>query len=392
LVTVHNPPIRAAILAEVELAADPLVDRMMAEIRASSPLYDGAPDALLAEVRTHCHEHLRVFLRCGAEDRAPARRELAFVGDRAATRARQGIPLEALIQSYIAGQRAIWGAIHAATPPSPDGLAAGDELTAVTFAYTKAITAMLTDAYEAELRRIADDHGREDARALAADLLAGRADGEDPRLAGGPLAAARAIRVAVVAVTPRAERDRAVAALARHAVAAGWAEGELVALLADEGAGAATALVARAATLLRERGGEVHLRAGVSLPAGFGALGPCLDEARRALVHAPAPDGAVALDAVGLLDEVARQADGLVHRLVGEEIREALADPVARTTLDAYAEADLNVQRAAAALDVHPNTVHYRLDRLRERTGRDPRRFHELVDLLLARMLLEELD
>jgi sugar diacid utilization regulator len=33
---------------------------------------------------------------------------------------------------------------------------------------------------------------------------------------------------------------------------------------------------------------------------------------------------------------------------------------------------------------VHANTVHYRLRRVRELTGRDPRRFAELVELTAA--------
>ena len=53
-------------------------------------------------------------------------------------------------------------------------------------------------------------------------------------------------------------------------------------------------------------------------------------------------------------------------------------------TLRAYADCDLNVARAAELLNVHANTVHYRLRRVQELTGRDPRRFSELVELTTA--------
>jgi DNA-binding PucR family transcriptional regulator len=53
-------------------------------------------------------------------------------------------------------------------------------------------------------------------------------------------------------------------------------------------------------------------------------------------------------------------------------------------TLRAYADAGLQVLPAARALHVHPNTVHYRLGRIGELTGRDPRRFADVSDLLLA--------
>lgn len=53
-------------------------------------------------------------------------------------------------------------------------------------------------------------------------------------------------------------------------------------------------------------------------------------------------------------------------------------------TLRAYADHDMNVLRAARALGQHPNTVYGRLDRILELTGRDPRKFHALNELLIA--------
>jgi sugar diacid utilization regulator len=38
---------------------------------------------------------------------------------------------------------------------------------------------------------------------------------------------------------------------------------------------------------------------------------------------------------------------------------------------------------------VHPNTVHYRLGRIATVSGRDPRRFEDLAELLTALRLLE---
>ena len=57
-------------------------------------------------------------------------------------------------------------------------------------------------------------------------------------------------------------------------------------------------------------------------------------------------------------------------------------------TLTAYADCDLNVARTAEPLGVHANTIHYRLRRVLELTGRDPRRFAELVELTTALRLL----
>lgn len=53
-------------------------------------------------------------------------------------------------------------------------------------------------------------------------------------------------------------------------------------------------------------------------------------------------------------------------------------------TLRALADADMNVQGAARALRVHPNTVYARLQRISDLTGLDGQRYHDLTHLLLA--------
>jgi len=53
-------------------------------------------------------------------------------------------------------------------------------------------------------------------------------------------------------------------------------------------------------------------------------------------------------------------------------------------TLQALADADLNIQKAGRRLEVHPNTIYARLQRIRDATGLDGRRHHDLVELLLA--------
>jgi sugar diacid utilization regulator len=44
----------------------------------------------------------------------------------------------------------------------------------------------------------------------------------------------------------------------------------------------------------------------------------------------------------------------------------------------------MNVQKAGRRLGVHPNTVYARLGRIRDLTGLDGQRHHDLVELLLA--------
>ena len=56
------------------------------------------------------------------------------------------------------------------------------------------------------------------------------------------------------------------------------------------------------------------------------------------------------------------------------------ADGTLVRTLLALADADLNVQKAGRRLKVHPNTVYARLHRIREVTGLDGQRHHDLVE------------
>jgi PucR C-terminal helix-turn-helix domain/GGDEF-like domain len=53
-------------------------------------------------------------------------------------------------------------------------------------------------------------------------------------------------------------------------------------------------------------------------------------------------------------------------------------------TLRAYADADMNVLRAAKLLGVHPNTIYSRVQRITDITGRNMLAYHDLTELLLA--------
>jgi DNA-binding PucR family transcriptional regulator len=57
---------------------------------------------------------------------------------------------------------------------------------------------------------------------------------------------------------------------------------------------------------------------------------------------------------------------------------------VLRDTVHALAAADLQLGAAARLLQVHPNTASYRVSRIEERTGRNPRRVADLIELLVA--------
>lgn len=68
-------------------------------------------------------------------------------------------------------------------------------------------------------------------------------------------------------------------------------------------------------------------------------------------------------------------ADKVLYELADEELSE---------TLEHFLEANLNLTKTAEQLKVHRNTVIYRLDKIQEKIGRDPRIFSDAVELYLA--------
>ena len=55
-------------------------------------------------------------------------------------------------------------------------------------------------------------------------------------------------------------------------------------------------------------------------------------------------------------------------------------------TLRAFVDAGFNITKSAAELNAHPNTVAYRLQRIKQLTGRD---IHDLNDLLVLVLSLK---
>lgn len=380
---------REQIVAEMASRSTELADAIYHAALEAARVYRTANEAaFLEQVRQHCAEHARLFLLCAAKDRSPTEEELEFVRVRGRLRAQENLPVEAIMQTYLAGQRATWAAVRDATTRAHAPQAAEEALTAMTFRYAEAITAALAEGYGAERQRQTGTAGQLQ-REVVDDLLGGRVDPRDERVAALGLGATEDLRVAVIEVDPVSEVKRAATAVALQLAsspATGLAVDRADTVVAVRQSAAVEPLAAaiRRAAARLESGG-VRLRAGIGLvAAGPAGVRTAHQEARRALRHARDTGAVAALDEIDLMDALTEEADGVVSRVAAEKLRGLADDPEIAETLAAYAEADLNAQRAAAALGVHPNTVHYRLDRVRERLGRDPRHFHELAELLLA--------
>lgn len=122
--------------------------------------------------------------------------------------------------------------------------------------------------------------------------------------------------------------------------------------------------------------------------ASVSELPQALEEARLALEFASAAQPLQAFSDIDLGELLIRRADRTALRLIPEWTQELNEGDLART-VRAFADASLNIKQAARRLGVHPNTVYFRLNRIRQRTGVDARTFTGASLLLTALRLVE---
>lgn len=387
--------------ARVDAIADEIADATVTEVSAYGPMTDAR---LRAEVRALARQQLDAFLQATRTGTQPDDTMLATVRERAATRARQLVPLAAMLHSFMIAQRVISAAIAREAGSGARARGAALDLTALTFDYNIAATTAMADAYvEAVQGDLADlDWAR---RVLIDVLLTDQA-------AATPDLSCRAIGLGlhsdhqhVVALVrfPASTPDHAwtnsqrrlVQALARNTtrterqtfvVNLGT---ELLAVLDARRPGHPRAVLHRTATqLLRTQ--TAPLQAGIGTPfTGITRLRDSYHTARRALRHTT-PERPIlqAPDDLRLFDELTASRSDDADQLIPLALREALADPQLRRTLQAWIDHDLNVAATAKALCMHPNSVRYRLRRITQLTGHNPHHLTDLLELHSAARLL----
>jgi sugar diacid utilization regulator len=140
---------------------------------------------------------------------------------------------------------------------------------------------------------------------------------------------------------------------------------------------------------LQERG--IELAVGVStVHDGLAEVPTAYREACLVVEQLPERGGALGLADLSVADYLLFRADDdTAWRLVPPEVRSFVEDDARQggvlcDTLLAYVACDLNVKLAAEQLFVHPNTAHYRLARIEERTGCSTRSLRDVLLLTIA--------
>jgi len=395
---------------QAPLAAD--VGRITAELRAA--VFDGAPaftDSANPDVVPELEQHLDVHVReiCRLLGGGlPG--DLDFVRQHAERRAAQRFPLEALLQSYRILQRTLSTRVRdAALGVADESAHVRRVVAAVTdfvIEYTGSAGSLMTSEYVRHTRRLAEAEvdrrsallnalldGYDEADQAAATLL--RRAGYLQQRQSYCVALARSVDPREMESAPRAQRmsDAIAEALAPAGVRTivGIRDNHVVAILSatrrTSGWTAPQSTVAdRVFPALRKVGPAALIGLSNDAPS-TSHIPRAANEARLALDLASVGNRVQRYSDISLRQMLITPAQGgaplsrpaWAERLITRDRRGVLA-----TTLRSYADCNMNAQKTARVLGIHPNTVYSRMQKIEQLTGLNALRFHALSELLLA--------
>lgn len=380
----------AQVAAELERQAGSLARRVVGLVWERVPGYGPprlAPEDLAEAVAPSLDA---VIARLGGKAAHPSATEL--VRRLGVSRALQGVPLDAIVLSYRCAERVLTDAfVSAASGLDVEVLGEGlrrlaagfDELAAISIAGYRETQAEVTARYDRLAGDLVTGLVRGDLRpgqvSQAAEFLGWDVEASAQGIA---LRLGEASRLADVV-----DLQRDILAVLRPGrrgrILAGHVGGHDVVLIPggieppDETALSAVLSAHPSVSPLITIGEPAAslLASGASCRQALAAMrvAPSADDGPRVLRY-----DAVLLDVLANADRDAGSA--LVHRY----LTPLSGRPQLIETIRSFAACDLSIRRAAEELIVHPNTVVYRLERIRELTGHDPRSAMELCAFLAA--------
>jgi sugar diacid utilization regulator len=393
---------RARILTELLADMDDLVAGAVEAICTEIAAYAAQDERFVADVAEQVEAHYTTKLKAFREERTVTLDEVTFIRAAAMRRARAGLALEDYMNAFRVGEKALWEAVVATAGDTPLGHEAALTLVAPLMRYVDFVTTQAAHAY-VEFQQYEVAEADRERRDLVEQLLAGELPADRTLLATAQahgIAREVPLLVAVaVPVGPATDSDAAHVASAALARAANGEKKTLVVARQSEILAVPTLgeRLDAAAVCERLRAVQDHLRQeGIVLAIGVGTVADgvaelprAYTEARAALAGVTVGGGVVALPCLSAFQYLTQRPDDTVRRLIDPRLSTFLAEDQARggvlaDTIRALADADLSLRVAAQRLHIHPNTAHYRLRRIEQRTGRNPRRIADLIELLAA--------
>ena len=387
-------------------------DRSTAEFRAAvlseTPAFtdSGNPD-VIPELERHLEEHVREVCRLLGGG-LPG--DLVFVREHAERRALQKFPLDALLQSYRILHRTLSNWIReAALEVADESAHLRRVVAAVTdfvIEYTGTAGTLLTSEYVHHARRLAGVEadrrsallnalldGYDEADQATATLL--RRAGYLQQRQSYCVALARSVDPREMESAPRAQRmaDAIAEALAPVSVRSiiGIRDNHVVAILS---ATRRTSGWTAPQSSVADRVYAALRRVGPAALIGLGNDAPSTSHIPKA-----ANEARTALDLASVGNRVQRYSDISLRQMLITRARSAapLSPPAwaeklvtadrrgaLEATLRSYADCNMNAQKTALALGIHPNTVYSRMQRIEQLTGMNALEFHALSEILLA--------
>jgi sugar diacid utilization regulator len=366
------------------------------------------------EALGHCNDILHLMLEIAKGQAAGLGPDpFHFVRTHAVRRARQQFPLAGSLNAYRLAHKGYWelvrnsvGNAAAAESEKTDCLMILSEFLLELF---DRISGILTDAYIAEEKRMIARRTRTHV-ALIEDLLHGRQPGDLEAQAlcertgigsGAPIAIAIA-RIRTSGNGRAFDRAAELERLSEYFRLALAPEhfGRLIDIRKDE----VLAIVAgtadtskRVLKALRATAAERDFPTGIgiSLDASeISALPQAYQEAERAVEFTRADRPIMHFADIDLVEFLVRRPDAAARRLIPPwagrlvDADNGKSGELSRTILQ-FADCNFNVKRTARRLDLHTNTVYFRLNRIRELTGIDPRSYSGLSLLLTTLRMLD---
>ena len=394
--------------SEVERCAlDGLQRENLQFARAASPQFR-------AEALGHCNAILELVLAIGEARTASLGAEpFRFVEAHAVRRARQQFPLAGSLNAYRLAHKGYWEVMRNQVADS--GAPESEKtdclmiLSEFLLEFFDRISGIMTDAYIAEEKRLTARSARTHA-ALIEDLVHGRQPGDlqaqtlcdQTGIAGGGTIAVAIGRVRHAPggrhIDHATQLDRMLGYFRQMLTPPEFggvidARGDEVIAIVAGGEGISTrAAKALGGSLAGQ--GAASWGIGVSMDASeISALPHACQEAERAVEFTAADRPVMHFGGIDLLEFLARRPDAAAQRLIptwAGRLKEADGSKsgALSRTIRRFAACDLNVKRTARDLNLHTNTVYFRLNHVRKLTGIDPRSYLGLSLLLTTLQMI----
>ncbi|MER5863433.1 helix-turn-helix domain-containing protein [Kitasatospora sp. NPDC002040] len=386
----------------LKAAAVALAPAVMARLVERLPAYGALPsEQLRGEITREVDRGIRAFTEVLRSGELPGADELARISESSARRADEGVPLEAVVGAYHFGAQECAARVLVAAEPGdlPDVLLVQQRL----LDYLRLVSCAVAAGYVQERQAALGDE-QVARQSLLSRLLAGG----DPQTAADRAGLQLPPCYLVLGITMGPHPDELLLGV-NHAVAARRklrrlrnelqrqttgvplsvlsGNGGLVLIPSDtppaDFAGADRDRLSRLVEHLgRACGAELLVAAAAAAPGGVADAARLVGELREVAPASGRGPGLYLLDDL-LLEYQLSRPSAARDRLA------ALLTPLARRpelldTLRAFLACGLDRRQAAARLQVHPNTVDYRLRRATELTGLDAARGADQLTLRAA--------